>query len=184
VYYAITHPKLLHLAAAVVADSWTAGYSRYLIDASEQSLAALADYETATGGSFWERKAEWLENETTFNVDRVRTPVLFTMHGSDIHRDSLSLAEIGAFRRNKKPIEYIYIPDGNHYLIRPRQYLAEMEVVVEWMSFWLQNRNPTDPELAARWKVLRSQQDEVLKQPERPRVRWVPVPIEEATRRE
>ena len=41
--------------------------------------------------------------------------------------------------------------------------IATSEANLDWMCFWLKGEIPSDPERAARWLILRKQQDEVLK---------------------
>src|SRR5262249_43616068 len=87
-----------------------------------------------------------------------------------------SALALNTFRINKKPIDYIIFPNGDHSLQRPLEHLALQNAVVDWMRFWLKDEAPADPERAARWAVLRKQQDEVLKTPPPPRGKWVFVP--------
>jgi hypothetical protein len=156
--YTITHPARTRIAAAVCADSFDGGFVRYITEHYTSDAARPGwSYGTITSGHFWEHKADWLEHETLFNVDRVRTPALFTRHGKgvpDWYRD-YSLPMIGAFTLNRKPIEYLYFPHGSHSLIRPRERIALQAAVVEWMSFWLQGVLPPDAQRAARWAKLR-----------------------------
>lgn len=39
----------------------------------------------------------------------------------------------------------------------------QTEANLDWMFFWLKGEIPSDPERAARWSILRQQQNEVLK---------------------
>jgi hypothetical protein len=162
-YYAITHPGPKPLAAAVCADSYTGSYLEYLPGLATNGPEEL-EPEFDYGGPFWKHKTEWLERETTFNVDRVQTPALFSQNGpGDVAGDPgyawPSLNTIGAFLANKKPLEYLYFPEGAHQLQRPRERLAMMESVVDWMSFWLQGKEDPSPDKAsqyARWRPMRS----------------------------
>jgi dipeptidyl aminopeptidase/acylaminoacyl peptidase len=157
-YYAITHPGRNVLAAAVAADSFTGAYPRYLIDAG---ILGSESFESLFGGSFWKNKAFWLERETTFNVDKVRTPILFTEHGGrDRPYTDHSLQTVGAFLLNDKPLEYLYFPYGEHELQRPRERMALIEAVADWMSFWLQGYEDPAAEKQTqyeRWRPMRRQ---------------------------
>lgn len=166
VYYAITHPDRWPLAAAVCADSFTGSYTEYLFDAARYPKADA--FEKSPGGSFWERKAAWLEHETSFNVDRVQTPVLFTSHSLGGARDPLTpigIETLGAFQRNERPIEYLLLPQADHQVQRPQEQLALSEAVVDWMAFWLQGYEDPSPHKAvqyARWRPMRAQQERVV----------------------
>lgn len=87
---------------------------------------------------------------------------------------------IGAFQLNRIPAEFFFFPEGDHDLVRPNERLAMMTATVDWFSFWLKGEVPSDPDRAARWAILRQQQDEVLKTPPPPKGKWVfqPDPVQ------
>lgn len=162
-HYLATHPGRTRLAAAIVADSWTAGYGDYVFAYG----AALASRNLATitasyfGGSFWDRRASWLERSPLFNVQQVSAPVLFQLHA-----DSLALpfaAEtVGAYRLMRKPFDFFIFPAGAHQLRRPRERVASMDNNISWMAFWLQGRELPglqSEETYARWRRMRQQRD-------------------------
>ena len=157
-YYAITHPGKYRLAAAVMDDSYTGTFDNYLYE--KALFGGDGGSEKLYGGSFWQNKAVWLDRETIFNVDRVETPALFTIH--DETAASLTVPEIGAFSLNHRPLEYLVFPGAMHALHAPSQRLASLEASTEWMSFWLQGETPGDPERASHWAELREQQRAVL----------------------
>lgn len=180
-YYAITHPGRTRLAAAICADSWRGDYARYLQSGAFGGAwgAALSTFEFVNSGSeeayrswrrlprmtFWDGKAQWLEHETSFNVDRVQTPALFTLHGG-LQPPGAYLSEfetIGAFMLNRKPVEYLYFPEADHQMERPRERLAMMNVTVDWMMFWLKDYEDPSPHKAkqyARWRPMRELQEQ------------------------
>lgn len=175
-HYAITHPAGTPLAAVAILDSTTLSYSAALADGVRTDLTdAHIPYVPGAIETFWRNKNVWFEQEVTFNVDRVRTPALFTIHGTSPGREpyeASSLPVLGAYRSNAKPIDYLWLPRAAHSTFRPRERLAEMSSVADWMSFWLQDKLPEDPERAARWAKLRDLQDAVLKHPPIPAVKW------------
>lgn len=176
-YFAITHPRDIQLAAVVIDDSYLGDYSSYVIAGMRNS-----DRKFNYDGEFWENRAQWLELETSFNADRIRTPTLFTQHnssGDDYFRYYYGndvTATAGTYVLNTLPFDYVLFPDGEHHLKRPRERIALINLVVDWMNFWLQDRQPDSPELADRWGILRKQQLEVLKRPPLPRGRWQFIP--------
>ena len=161
-YQTITHPRQIRLAACVIDDSYTGSYADYLQQGQPASNQA-RNY----GAEFWANREEWLRQETTFNVDRVQTPAFFIRHNStesEAYRSIYGMPAqmtIGAFRLNKRPIEYLFFRDGKHMLVRPQERLSLYTAVVDWMSFWLQGRVPLDKEKAERWLKLRKQQEAV-----------------------
>ncbi len=70
-----------------------------------------------------------------------------------------------SLRYQKKPIELIYIPEGQHVLVKPWERLASQQGNVDWFSFWLQGYEDPDPAKAeqyTRWRELRDAQAAVV----------------------
>lgn len=170
VYYAITHPGEFPPVAAVLDDSFPGTFS-YFLDA--HALIG-GNYGHQYGGSFWSHKAEWLDYEPSFNVDRVETAALFTIH--DQHSLPIALETIGAFGLNHRPLEYLIFPRASHQLEMPRERLASQETSVDWMAFWLLGEVPPDGKRAARWAVLRAQQQAVLEEAAKKGEKRAPLP--------
>lgn len=150
---AITHHGNLPIGAAVIADSNTGSYNLYLNTFSSGS-GRPTELENIYGGRFAEAKQSWLERETTFNVEKIDTPVLFI--GSD---DVYALETVGSFKANRKAFEFLVFPELVHNLKRPRQREASMAANVDWMSFWLQGFEDPDSskkDQYARWRKIRS----------------------------
>jgi dipeptidyl aminopeptidase/acylaminoacyl peptidase len=167
VYYHVTHPGQIVLAAAVSADSYVGDFPNYLLH-SAMAAGQDEDENVHGGGSFWNNKSRWLERDNTFNIEHSKTPYLVTMHGNGEsgHDDmwgkiwsTLQLQRVGAFMANRRPIDYLYFPQGSHNLQRPLERIAMLTTVVDWMEFWLQCHEDSDPakqEKYARWRKLRS----------------------------
>jgi len=159
---ALTHPGAVHFAAAVCADGYTGDYNSYLLD-----LAADIGSDTVDdnyGGAFWRNKSSWLERETTFNLDRITTPTLFSTNyfwrlGAPGY-DEGSVRWIGGLRANRVPFDYLFFPSGSHNLQRPRERQFMLNAVVDWYAFWLKDEAPHDAALAERWRGLASPRQE------------------------
>lgn len=168
VLYAITHPGQVHLAAAVGADFFAGTYSNYLTEAPFVSQSSLGAYEMGPGGSFWDKRLEWSQYDSTFNANRVVTPFMLTYHGfSRFQRVAIRwdpdalLGIVGAFMRNDKPVEYLYMAHSQHELSRPLERLAATGAMLDWMAFWLQGYEDPSPSKATqylRWRPMRQQQ--------------------------
>jgi len=173
VYFAITHPGKIIPAAAICIDGWDAEYGTYLSIAAMEpdGIKEAATYGRETSGTplFWTNKNEWLSDATDFNVEKVRTPVLFTRTGglvSDLTATISMVQTIGAFRLNDKPYDYIFFPQGEHSLVRPRERLASMETTIDWMRFWIlgeEDARRTKEVQYARWLPLRKQQEQITR---------------------
>ena len=65
-----------------------------------------------------------------------------------------------ALRRNGRPAEYVYYPDGQHVLTRPREQLTSQQGNVDWYRFWLageEDRDPAKAEQYRRWRAMREE---------------------------
>lgn len=159
-YYAITHPGTHPLAAVIADDSVTGSFDEYLSGAALYGPDYVQQTERMYGGAFWTSRDRWLQAETDFNVDRVRTPALFTAHQGVALQEYRDV--IGAFALNGRPLEFLVYPNSGHPLRLPRQRLASMEATVEWMAFWLLGELPPDADRATRWLRLRREQETVI----------------------
>jgi len=169
-YYAITHPGPTPLAAAVIDDSFPGTYADYIFTAAYTQIPSTG-YERQYDGPFWKNKSAWLKYGTSFNVDQVRTPALFSIHGRANIAETIDT--IGAFSLNHRPLEYLIFPLAGHYLEAPHERFASLETTAEWMAFWLQGKAPSDPVRAARWSEMRTAWDATqkreLEHPDRPK---------------
>jgi hypothetical protein len=70
--------------------------------------------------------------------------------------------EWGAYaklRAQNKPIDLLYIRNGNHVSVKPGHRLVEQEMNVDWFDYWLNGRRSADPAKAAqyrRWDVIKA----------------------------
>ena len=56
-------------------------------------------------------------------------------------------------RAQDKPVDLLYIRNGDHVLVKPWQRLAEQGRNVDWYDYWLNGRKDPDPAKAARYKL-------------------------------
>jgi hypothetical protein len=99
----------------------------------------------------------WLKNSPGFNLDKVSAPVKLEYYGSGYFLGGWQwfsgLSLLG------KPVEFLWLPDGDHMLIKPWERLISQQGTVDWFVFWLQNAKSPDPakhEQYTRWEELRS----------------------------
>jgi hypothetical protein len=67
-----------------------------------------------------------------------------------------------ALRRLGKPVELIYLHDGDHVLQRPWERVTSQHGNVDWFAFWLKGEEDPDPAKAeqyARSRELRKMQE-------------------------
>lgn len=149
----VTHPELF--VAATITDGVDESYMQYLLFGAGQQLLA----ETAQiygGPPFGAGLQRWIERAPGFHLDRVRAPLrIEAIKPASV----LSEWEIYAsLLMQKKPVDFIYFPDGQHILQKPLERLASQQGNVDWYRFWLKGEEDSDPaktEQYTRWRELR-----------------------------
>lgn len=149
------------LAAATMTDGWDSSYLQYLLFGVGEDNSDRAEwYEKMYGGPPWgTTRATWLRSAPGFNLDRITTP----LHLTALNPGSVlgSWEPYAGLLLQGKPAELLYIPDGDHILVKPWQRLTSQESAVAWYRFWLQgyeSPDPTKAEQYARWRELRKRQ--------------------------
>ncbi len=163
-------------AAALFIDVDDYGWWTYLSRGVHQLIEG--DYGTAP---FGEGLGQWMQMAPSFNLDRLRTPVM-VVQGRDAPTEMFDWYAI--LRRLDKPIEYWSMPDGEHILFKVGELMTSNHLLVDWFDFWLTGRE--DPQLSkrdqyVRWRKFREQQARVLAQPRRPLLQWRSTPMTEVT---
>lgn len=117
----------------------------------------------------------WLKYSTSFNADKIKTPLLMEEMGYGHMYDDADAPPLGfatkfelftALNRLQKPVEMYYYPLEEHQPNHPQARLATLERNVDWYRFWLQGYerpNPEDPDQYKRWEHLRELRDADLK---------------------
>ncbi|MCW6531307.1 hypothetical protein NED98_13750 [Sphingomonas sp. MMSM20] len=157
--YAATFPGHTKLAAAIIDDSFDAGYVTGMAHLTDPDTSRLKFYTGNLGGRpFWLGRDDWLRTSPGMNADRLRTPILQFDRGGpgyilNVLEARAAAVSIGA------PIEFGHLPYASHEPIRPRERAAMSEAALDWLRFWLQGIEDTSPakrEIYARWRLMRS----------------------------
>jgi hypothetical protein len=151
----------LHFGAAVVADASDINYFRYMAFANSRPDLAL-DMEHLVGRRpFNSGLQAWLERADGFRMGQVNTPLLIEAIGpSSLLSDwewFSGLTSLG------KPVELLYLPFGIHLLERPFERFDSEQNAVDWLCFWLQGKEDSDPaksEQYRRWRGMRISRNE------------------------
>jgi hypothetical protein len=133
VKYMLTHSKY-HIAAASVADGVDGGYFAYL---AFPGFIADRDDLLLGAAPFGEGLSVWLKRSPGFLLDKVQTPLRIQAIGPE----SL-LSEwqwFAGLSRLGKPVEFIYLPEGDHVLEKPWERLVSQQGNVDWFCFWLKD---------------------------------------------
>ena len=150
VEYALTHSKY-EFKAVALADGFDGGYLNYL-------LWPTTDYELVNGGQPVGSSLQlWLKNSPGFSLDKVTAAVRLEYYGHGYFLGGWQwfsgLTLLG------KPVDFVWLPDGYHLLVKPWERLVSQRGTVEWFDFWL--RGIEDPDSRkrdqyTRWRELRA----------------------------
>lgn len=173
--YTLTHSNYDFAAAAFV-STMDFGYW-YALLRGEPETGQMYGASTFQGFGL----EQWLEYAPTFNLDRVRAPMLLNGGDGDITElwDWYSgLRGVGA------PVEYWFSASAEHVLFRVPQILDTETRLVDWFDFWLNDHEDPDPAKAeqyVRWRHLREQRDALAATPRPPLLDWHATPHEQST---
>jgi dipeptidyl aminopeptidase/acylaminoacyl peptidase len=90
------------------------------------------------GGPYWEHPESYEKNNPARFVDRWKTPML-VIHGGLDYRIPVTqgLASFNVLQRKGIPSELLYLPDENHWVLKPGDSLRWHETVLAWLDRWL-----------------------------------------------
>jgi dipeptidyl aminopeptidase/acylaminoacyl peptidase len=153
VAYSLTH-SVHRFSAASLVDGIDCGYLQYI---STPRIAS--DGEALNGGvpPFGKGLAQWKRESPGFNLDRVTAAVRLEAHGES--GGILSQWEwFAGLSLLHKPVEYFYLPDAAHQLVKPWERVAAQNGLIDWFVFWLKGEedpNPAKADQYVRWRAMR-----------------------------
>ena len=149
VEYTLTHSEY-RFRAASLADGFDGGYMNYL-------LWPTADYGEVNGGTpVGSALRMWLENSPGFNLDKVTAAVHLEYYGRGYFLGGWQW--YSGLRLLNKPVDFVWLPDGYHMLMKPWDRLVSQQGTVDWFDFWLKGARDPDPSKRNqydRWQRLR-----------------------------
>jgi dipeptidyl aminopeptidase/acylaminoacyl peptidase len=151
----IKYPTLF--AAATIVDGVDESYMQYRLFAQEAESFVEEFEKINQAKPIREGLQKWLALAPGFHLDRIETPVRIEAIGP---RSVLLEWEIySSLQQQGKPVDLIYIPNGQHILQKPLDRLASQQGNVDWFRFWLKgqegNENPIPRADYHRWNSLR-----------------------------
>jgi hypothetical protein len=179
VEYALSHSSF-PFAAAIAADNADPSYFQTTIG----GYGSEAD-EVNGGAPFGAGLAAWLEKAPGFGAERIQTPLRIVGQSQGVFGVFLNWEVFSRLRYLNKPVEFYVMPDaeehGSHAPQSPGQVIPVQQGAVDWFDFWLNGAEDVDPgkvEQYVRWRQLRAQQSQALKQPRPPALKWTATPVE------
>jgi dipeptidyl aminopeptidase/acylaminoacyl peptidase len=122
--------------AATLIDGTDQSYLTYMLFAPGSPETAV-EGEAANGGRpFGSGIQPWVKNAAGFNLDKLRTPVRIEALGMISVLGEWEL--YSSLFQQGKPVDFVYIPNGQHILQKPKERYASQQENVDWFRFWLQ----------------------------------------------
>jgi len=151
-------------AAAVFANAGAGGTWGYLATLDYYRRSYAEEYRELYDGAkpYGAGLAAWLSMAPGFNMEKIRTPVLFYA-GDPQHLLMATWEPYAMLRDQGKPVDLAYARSGRHGLVKPQQRLIHQEMIVDWFDFWLNDHEDSASGKARqyeRWRELRATQDD------------------------
>lgn len=152
--FTITHSSLFEAAS-----SGEGG----LLDPGSYWLIGNKSYQDYMEGAFGGPPyGEWYRNykeiSPSLNAHRVRIPVMLE-YSSEV--SVMALEFFTALKRHGAPVELVIYPGAGHILSKPSQRFYSMRRNLDWFSFWLLDKEFSDPSRAIqyrRWNGMKRSQ--------------------------
>jgi dipeptidyl aminopeptidase/acylaminoacyl peptidase len=154
VTYALTHSRY-HFAAATLADISDFGYFAYLITANSNPNYSQLIERVHGGPPAGDTLHAWLDSGLDFGLEKTSTPLRFEAY--EPFAILLDWEPFTLLRSLRKAAEMIYLPDGDHVLVKPWNRYTSQQGNVDWFRFWLQRYEDPDPskrDQYIRWRQL------------------------------
>lgn len=146
---------------ATAAEGNDYGYWAYVAGAHSANWATRC--ETPYGGPPWKGNLKaWVENSVSFHYDKINSPPRLESDSNDLGSVINEWEDYIALKRLQKPVELIYVPHGDHPVVKPWDRLTSQQGNVDWLLFWLKGKIDADPSKAdqyARWREMRKLQE-------------------------
>jgi dipeptidyl aminopeptidase/acylaminoacyl peptidase len=167
VMYALTESRY-HFCAATIAEGGDYSYWSYLVYATSNPIGN-GMYRSMYGRLPWLGNWKpWMEHSISFNFDKIHTPL--RLEANENPDEIISEWEtFTALRLLNRPVDLIFIPNGDHPVVKPWERMTSQQGDVDWFVFWLKGEEDPDPTKAeqyARWRELRRLQQQNSTKPQ------------------
>lgn len=155
VNYGISHTNQFRAAIASSASLDPIYFYLNEDQARVEMLPHFFNLESPDGGS----SPRWQKISAALNVDRINAPLLINVSDEE-YIYAMQLAT--SLRDRKKPFEMFIYTDERHEKNQPKHRYAIYERNVDWLNFWLRDKedpNPAKAEQYKRWRELRALQE-------------------------
>lgn len=145
----------LHFKAATITDGVDTGYWQHLALVDYPSGVANEDEVMNGGKPFGDGLQLWLSRAPTFNMEHVEAAMQVV--GEGMFSLMYMWEPYALMRYQRKPVDLVLLNTDEHVLTTPAVRLASQGGTVDWMRFWLQGYEDSDPSKAEqyqRWEGL------------------------------
>ena len=100
---------------------------------------------------------QWVKLAPGFHLDKVKAPLLITAIKPVTVLQEWEI--YSSLYQQKKPVDFLYIPNGQHVLQKPLDRMASQQENVDWFRFWLKSKEELahdEPDEFMRWRKLRA----------------------------
>jgi dipeptidyl aminopeptidase/acylaminoacyl peptidase len=164
VLYTVTHSTIPY-AAVIINDSFDGSYWQTAMTGFDKATVEMAAGVYPDGRGF----VEWLNRSPTFNVGRIRCPVLLIAASGN--QDIFYWETFARMRAQKIPVELFIGPQfdrGDHVLQNPAQIAGTANRSLWWWKYWLLPERAKGLQTVPKgWPVLAGQLN-ALRSVERP----------------
>ena len=138
--------------AATISEADSNSYPEYLQNIDYMGSEREKMFRAQIGEKPFGKGLEaWIKNSPGFHFDRICTPILMVFNSPVALQYGWD--DYAALRAQDKAVDLLYIRNGDHVLVNPRERLAEQGRNVDWYDYWLNGRKDSDPAKAARYKL-------------------------------
>jgi dipeptidyl aminopeptidase/acylaminoacyl peptidase len=154
--YVLTHSNM-RFAAAATTDNYEFNILQFTLNVGSSPQWNVF-WQAWQGQLPWGAMAQaWWEQSTDEKYDKVNSPWLIEVHGSD--NATLYAETYAALKVVKTPVEFYLYPDAPHAVKSPLHRLNSLSTHTDWFRFWLQGYEDTTvakQSQYARWRQMRS----------------------------
>lgn len=161
--FALMHGKTPYAAATAV-DNVKYGLSEYWL--SPRREGTVRGFDAMYGGPpFGATRTAWEKYSISFNMEKIRTPLLMEQmgYGRQYDRSTIipipladSLEIYSSLKRMNKPVDFYYYPLEEHQPDHPLARLSSIQRNIDWYRFWLQSHIDLNPTKQTQYSVWRS----------------------------
>lgn len=143
--------------AATFSEAAFNSYWEYLMNIDYMGGTSREEMYAAQFGTkpFGKGLDAWVKHSAGFKTDEICTPILFQYNSPAAL--VYSWDAYATLRSQRKPVDLLFLRNGDHVSVKPAERLVEQGMNVDWFDYWLNGHKDSDPAKKAqyaRWDLL------------------------------